>query len=199
MDLKAVTEEGKSVILHTDGTWEYSKELSTQSGAAFRKTTWGMSKEQVREIEGLGTVHESSNALIYPGSIAGLQCHIVYVFALNRLVRGKYAITEQHSNANHFLMDFESLKEALTAKYGKPQQDDMHWLDNTYRTDYQDWGLAVSMGHCSRFSKWRLSGTDIVLFLTGDNYEINLGVEYASQALSHLEDQENASRNLEDL
>lgn len=199
MSLDATTPDGRAVVLHEDGTWEFAKSLAQHATPAFRKATWGVDKDSVRQVEGIGTIQETPDVLLYAGAVAGMQCHIIYVFAVNCLIRGKYAITEQHSNNNRYLMDFETLNNALSAKYGETRQDNMHWLDNTFRGNYEDWGLALSMGHWSRFIQWQVQDTDITLFLTGDNYEVNLGVEYASRSLAYLEEQKTASRNFEDL
>lgn len=165
----------------------------------FRKTRWGMTKAQVRAAEGQNPIHEGTDLLVYSGFVAGLSCEIIFIFALSFLVRAKYLITEQHSVPNTYLKDFSALQNALTEKYGQPESDKTYWGNDLFRDRPQDWGLAFSRGDCSTFVKWRDGKTSILLFLTGDNYEIELAIDYTSQDLKHLEEKKNKQQNLEDL
>lgn len=199
-----VTQDGKRVILKADGTWEYAQEssqaiiLGTELG--FRKTAWGMTKDQVKQIEGRDDAEENTNLLIYNGQIAGLSCLIAYIFVQNQLVRGKYIINAEHSNDNSYLADYRNLKEMLIKKYGSPKKDDTIWLDDHLYCDTpQEWGMAVSIGHLYFYAEWSTKDTDINLMLSGDNYQINLGVEYISKRLGDLEHQEKEQQALDEL
>jgi len=44
---RAVTEDGKTVILYSDGTWKYDTSTPYEADSnAFRDTYWGMTKTQ---------------------------------------------------------------------------------------------------------------------------------------------------------
>jgi len=61
----------------------------------FRKTNWGMSREQVKEIEKSRLVVEDfgkEESLIYEGEIDGLDGQIFYYFMRGKLIRARYVI-----------------------------------------------------------------------------------------------------------
>lgn len=196
----ATTEDGKKVLLKDDGTWEYvvKEEPIKKDKYNFRKTTWGMTKEQVKKTEKGKVEIEKDNSLIYSGKVGGLECGIGYVFAEGKLVRTRYLIIEKHTNKNDYITDYKSLKEILTKKYGKPIEDKQYWKKDLYKNDYQDWGFAISLGHLTYFATWRTNKTDIVLGLYGDNYKINLGVEYESIQLKVLEEKAREKKALDE-
>lgn len=79
--------------------------------------------------------------------MAGLDCLIFYIFAEGKLVRASHAFTEAHSNENDYISYYNSLKEILIKKYGKPIKDSQFRKNDLYRDDYQNWWFAVSLGH----------------------------------------------------
>ena len=185
-DQIAITENGKKVLLKDDGTWEFLKEEPKREELCdFRKTNWGMNKEQVKKTEKGKIVEEDENILTYQGNVAGLDCFVVYIFAEGKLVRAKYVFTETHSNKNDYILDYNKLKEILIKKYGKPIEDSQLWRNDLYKDDYQNWGFAVSLGHLVYFALWETPSTSIAMMLDGENYEINLQIEYLSKELKN--------------
>jgi hypothetical protein len=152
----------------------------------FRKTTWGMSKSQVKATE-VGPPDERDDVLSYSIEIAGMRCFLVYIFVEDKLVRAKYRFAAEHSNKNDYIEDYLDLKKTLEKKYGELKEDDVLWKDNLYRKDSSERGFAVSLGHLSYYSEWDTENTAILLFLTGENYTIKLGIEYSSKVLKNLE------------
>jgi len=136
---------------------------------------------------------------MYSGQIVALECLVIYIFIQNRLVRGKYVITAQHSNQNDYLMNYATLKEMLAKKYGDPFEDRTLWLDDLYRQNPLDWGLAVSTGRLRLYCQWSTPKTNLILFLNGDNYQISLGIEYSSKEFAWLEEQATEQQTLDEL
>lgn len=165
----------------------------------FRRVYWGMSKEQVKSTETEEIAFEQQNILSYKSTIISLDCLIGYIFTDNKLTRTKYLITEEHTNENSFISDFNTLKSALIEKYGEPATDEHYWLNDLYKDDYSDWGFAVSLGHHSYFATWETSNTRIYLGLMGDNYSIELGIEYVSIEFEDLEKKTIKNQNYNDL
>lgn len=195
----ATTEDGKKVLLKPDGTWEYIREdTSSSDHYTFRKTTWGMTKEQVKKTENSESIQEDDEILAYKGTVADLDCIIGYVFADGKLVRTKYRVLETHTNRNDYISDYNSLKKILTEKYAKPKDDKTVWKNDLYRTDRTEWGFAVSLGHLVYYCKWENNESDIILYLHGENYEISLDVEYSSKALKGLEEKKKKKKALTD-
>lgn len=143
---RAVTENGRTVVLCNDGTWRWDDSDSTtkptavseqteqstslrvaQSGPSsetssfsFRRIQWGYSEREIRDSETTEPIHELSNAVAYSGSIAELSCQIIYIFARQVCVRAKYAIVEEHANENLYLNDYENLRDLLPRNMDAP-------------------------------------------------------------------------------
>jgi len=185
----AVTKDGKQVVLRDNGSWEYAKEETTRADTPdFRQTQWGMTKPQVRAAEKGEILTERDDVIGYQGSIAGLECFIFYVFAEGKLVRTKYVITTSHSNQNDYIADYINLEQNLSQKYGKPTKDASYWLNDLYKDEFQQRGFAISLGHLAYSASFEKERTSITLYLHGENYKINLGIEYRSKMLRELEE-----------
>lgn len=166
----------------------------------FRKTTWGMSIEQVKATEDAKLDIEGDSELGYSGiKINGKDFICVYFFLEDKLYRSGYGLLGKHSNDNLYINDYENLKEALTKKYGKPRFDKVTWRNDLFKDSRQDWGTAISIGHLEYFSSWETSTTYINLGLNGDNYKISLTFGYYSRELEEWADkiiEEKAKSNL---
>jgi hypothetical protein len=149
----------------------------------FRKANWGMQMSEVKKTESVEILQETEDVLAYETTLAGFKALVIYIFAGNQLTRAKYSIIEEHTNKNDYIVDYSSLKELLTKKYGNPIEDETIWKDDLYRDKYSDWGFAISLGHLFYFSKWDTEKTEIVSVLNGENYQINAVIEYTSKNL----------------
>lgn len=188
-----------------DDTAETQKSAST-SDSDFRDVQWGMSVNKVKEIEKTKLISEQKgykDILIYSDSLMGLDCHVGYVFVNDKLVRSKYIITQKHTNKNEYIYDYDRLKKILIDKYGEPEwtknNDDKTWLNSLFKGSPEDWGKAVSAGHLVYSSEWHTPKSKIGLSLSGDNFEIELVIEYKSWKFGELEekaDRENAKSRM---
>ena len=193
-----LTSEGKAVILNKDGTWKYIV-ISTKDNAAFRKAIWGSSKEDIKKLETNEIAHESDDAIFYKTSIWGLDCSAIYIFADNKLVRGRYYFTPDHTNKTDFIDDFKKMKSLLTEKYGDPIDDQQIWKNDLYKDDPDNWGMAVATGEMYCFANWETESTDISIQLWGDNFEIKHIIDYTSKVYGNLEDQINKEKAKDEL
>lgn len=195
----AFTTKGKKVTLNKDFTWSYI-ESTTLEGFDFRKTNWGMSKEDVEASETFDKYGDKSDGfLMYKGSVSELECVVIYFFTNNMLTGGRYFFTEEHSNKNDFLSDYSSMKELLTKKYGDPEDDEEWWRNDLYKDDYQSWGMAIGMGHYIQYATWKKDKTSIEISLTGENYSITHKIDYISIELKDLYDSVKTTEALEEL
>ncbi|MBN1775272.1 MAG: hypothetical protein JW817_02270 [Clostridiales bacterium] len=197
-DQRATTSDGRTALLKDDGTWEWIERTGNIS-EGFRGAIWGMSKEQVKDTESLSLLQEMDEVLMYQGSIAGLSCYIGYIFSGDVLVRGKYLITQQHSNKTDFITDYGNLKSLLAKKYSEPIVDDIVWKNNLYKSDREEWGMAIAVGHLVYFSTWKTDATDINLTLFGDNYSITFAIEYVGRDVAVIEQSNREQKALDDL
>ena len=183
----ATTEGGRTVILKDDGTWVYVKEKREEEKVyTFRKTTWGMTNQEVRQSEEATFVRNSGDTLIYQGTVAGLYSYIAYNFVQGKLAWTKYLISERHSNKNDYIGDYDRIKQMLIKKHGKPGKDEQYWRNDLYKDDFEHWGFAMSLGHLVYYTTWQTPETDMYLGLTGDNGQVELTVEYQSRDLEEL-------------
>ncbi len=183
--IKAITADGKSVLLDENGKWVFDKNTGKTKGFSFRKTNWGMSKAQVRKSE-TGKNLAGGKDLAYRIKVAGLDALLFYVFVDNKLVTAHYDFTNKHSNKNSYLTDYSSIQKILKKKYGNPDSDDTNWLNDLYKDEYQSRGMALAVGHLSKFSEWKNTDTKILLGIYGDNFEISHNVSYYSVKLQGL-------------
>lgn len=165
----------------------------------FKSTNWGMTKQQVKVSENSALIEERDKVIFYNVKVAGFDAVLGYEFVENKLCDAMYIFIEEHSNETQYINDFFTLKELLTDKYKEPIIDDIVWKNDLYRNDPQYYGLAVSIGHLSLLSKWETENTMIDLILWGDNFEINMGLRYASKELYPLKEQSEQSAKSNDL
>jgi hypothetical protein len=149
----------------------------------FRKTNWGMSKEQVKATEDKKPDFEADDRLFYNLKINGDDYICVYRFLEDKLYSGSYRFTVKHVNKNRYIDDYKELKEILTKKYGKLISDEIKWKNDLYKDNKSEWGMAISVGDLEYWTYWETSTTEICLLLTGDNYKITLDIHYYSKKL----------------
>lgn len=168
-----------------------------EKGNDFRKTSWGMSRLDVKKVEDQMLLKEKDDILMYTTTILNLNSKLVYIFANDKLTRTKYIIEESHSNKNEYMVDYQRVKEMISKKYGKPYSDETSWKNDLYKSDFQEWGTAISLGHLAFSAKWRTPKSHIFLILTGDNFKIKLVVEYSSKQYGKLEEEINEKNETE--
>ena len=104
-----ITKDGRSAILHDDGTWAYLKATAT-SEAGFRKVAWGSSKDIAKASEGKNPDYEESNYLVFKTTISGLESTAIYFYADDKLFKARYFFSESHTNKNDYIDDFNTIK-----------------------------------------------------------------------------------------
>jgi hypothetical protein len=157
--------------------------------ADFRKVFWGMSRDQVKALEPSKLSSEKEGTLIYHADLPEFGKVVIgYSFAEGKLVIAVYVSEEKHTNANLYIDDYDKIKGILTAKYGKPDADELLWKNELFKDQPDHWGMAVSAGHLLYQARWKTKTTEILEKLQGDNYDVNLLVKYSSIKLSGLYD-----------
>ena len=147
----------------------------------FRKTKWGMRKEEVKKTEtGEITIDEVENLAYDKIKLAGLRFTIFYNFKCDKLVSCTYIAAEKYSNKNNYDVDYFKMKEILDKKYGKVENEN-YWSRDLYKGDYNRRGTAISIGDLERMSIWELEETQIRLVIRGNNYKIIQGIVYQTK------------------
>ncbi len=161
--------------------------IAVEGAADFRGQRWGQTMGEVARSERATLELKDASALYYRTQVAGLSCYLVYVFDKDRkLYQAGYIIDPHRTNLNRYFSDYQKLYDLLAAEYGKPVENRVIWLDNTFRGHPESYGTAVSLGHLSRQSAWQTPATLIRLRLWGANHEVNLGVGFFSRAYDQL-------------
>lgn len=167
----------------------------TESGKSqeknVRNSYWGMSAAQLKKAETGKFIGEKNSTLFYSDTISGKSYYITYHFINDQLVRAYFILNEKHSNSNDYIDDYNSLRDSLTAKYGKPNTESQIWEDDLFKNDKSKWGVAVSAGHLSFMALWSTESTAIEEVLYGDNFECHLSARYTGKEYLKLIEEEN--------
>ncbi|OBQ55249.1 hypothetical protein [Halodesulfovibrio spirochaetisodalis] len=164
---------------------------------SFRKTNWGMTKQEVKQSETANLVTELGDALMFEDYLLQREYEIIYVFVKNKLVRAKYVLKDKYSNENMYLFAYREMSNVLTKKYGTPIGDEKFWSNSLYKDDIEKHGFAVSIGHLLQYQEWVLPETDISLNMQGNNYEVRCAVEYKSTKFRSLEEALEEKKNMD--
>ena len=99
----------------------------------FRKTNWGMSKEQVKATEDKKPDFEDNIMLSYEVMISEKDFECAYLFLEDKLYSSGYLFFGEHTNKNLYIDDYEGLKEILIKEYGKPKIDKVTWKNDLFK------------------------------------------------------------------
>lgn len=183
------TQEPERITTPTAEPTSPPNQDSSAEEADFRSINWGMSIAEVEEAEGEANFAVSDSLVYDDLSVAGIDVVLVYYFnESDQLYSAIYKSAETHTNKNDFIDDYKKVVEALTEKYGKPLDSGTIWKDDLYKDDPTDWGMAVSAGHMIMYAKWETENTDIMIALTGDNFEISTMIGYESKMIPSKKD-----------
>lgn len=176
----------------TAGVWLLMFSLAVPSLSAaedaydLRSVKWGMSREEIMKAERSAPVMESDSLIVFNDNLFEKNVQVGYVFVENKLWKVRYFLVDTHTNKNDYISDYDKFKEALISKYGKPKKSEVIWKNNLYANDKQNQGLAISMGHLALFSAWDTGKTTIFCFVDGENFNVNVRIDYESKELREL-------------
>ena len=144
---------------------------------------WGMPKDEVITSEGRTPDEDDTKMIAFHNVKAGsFQAIVGYFFNdVGACYKAMYLLQEKHSTDNAYLDDYKVLKNSLTDRYGKPTEDEQIWGRDLYKSKPDRWGFAISLGDLSYYTVFETGDTTILLYMTGDNYEINTTLIYESK------------------
>ena len=151
-----------------------------QHSFEFRGLKWGSTREEVKSIIKDAILYDEAENLMYSSDVSGLDAQLVFWFKSGKMNAIAYIFKEPHSSRNLYIEDYEKIKSLLIEKYGLPADEQERWLDDLYKDDPNDKGMAIAIGHLVISSIWRFPDTEITHGLTGDNYEITHLLSYKS-------------------
>lgn len=121
------------------------KALDSSSSFDFRKTKWGMSKEEVKESENFIFFNDKKlnefeaerygfdEHVVFRGGVNGKEVRVVYCFKNNLLVNTTQLFVEQYEDKSIYFKEYEYYKNLLIKKYGKPIVDEEIWQSRKYK------------------------------------------------------------------
>lgn len=164
-----------------------SSELITDNSDesySLRNVNWGMSIQEVIQSEEQDYDYMSGDEsqLVYSNITAGTVkfSYLMYNFDDAALNQAIYYAEDTHTSDNLYVEDYKTLKDKLTSLYGTPNPDDVKeiWYDDLYKDDPNDYGKAVARGDLTMATRWTTDTSVITLFLSGDNYQCKLAIQY---------------------
>lgn len=136
----------------------------------FRKTEWGMTKEEIIEAENPKknrkmkiTKKTDYDLLSYKGYIAGFNSYILYTITKGKLTHTQCTILGLNKGREYF-EKYDILKEFLTKNYGKPVQE-IYKIDNEYRDDLEKIKSILRKNPFAYYATWETPETKIILML----------------------------------
>lgn len=155
----------------------------------FRIGFWGDDIETIYKYETakFAAVSDDNKTIMYSGTVAGHESYILYDFDdEGKLYRGLYQFTDSYNEGSMYIAAFDSLKENLTDKYGKPSMDKKKKISSL--ADYTDDGTALQLGYTMYSAKWTTESTEITLGMLSVNYEISIMMEYKDSTHAPVKD-----------
>ena len=155
----------------------------------FRKTRWGMSREEVMKAEVDGPQFETENSVEYVRFIGDLHAQTNYKFQDDKLIRGGYYFPTEYEDKNEYIETYEHLKERMIKAKGSPVIDRVVQLDPSVEIDPEKKGQAVCDGKLIYGTQWNYPGSDIQLVFRGDGTNCYLTITFLKSLPDEPEDE----------
>jgi hypothetical protein len=174
----------RSVTFSSGGAVNGSSRLKPQ--ASSNTVHWGMSSADLTRLIGdpVGVQSLSGGKVLrYKRRVMERDCRIEYEFYRDRLEKTRYLFTQDHPQHSLYIEDFQQLNTQFTRQYGKPAEESKLWHEPTWKDDPNRWGHAVSLGHLSYRTCWRMDQTEVTLSLAGSDSQVSLELLYSASRL----------------
>jgi uncharacterized lipoprotein YehR (DUF1307 family) len=146
----------------------------------FRKTTWGMSRDQVKASEDTTPTGDKSDVITFRSELDGIPAIVGYIFDKDKLARAGYLMRSSYEDPEKYIDDYDKVKESMIKIYGPPAQDEMHWKEGEESQDPAVYGKAVCDGRLSFITVWTDGVTMIRERLSGEDGQCKHGLMFES-------------------
>lgn len=163
---------------------QYMSLIVERRSPDFRQGYWGDSMAEVKKKEGKPDKYGMEGIYSFDTYVAGMECLAAYRFTKGKLTSGKYIFL--NLNADNCVQSYKKLVELLTAKYGEPISNDKKSTALDFERSVLDDGDLVMSGKMRFDAGWATTSTSVSIYLYGEQYQIQLGIEYYS--MLHQED-----------
>ncbi|KAA3607652.1 MAG: hypothetical protein D8M57_10440 [Candidatus Scalindua sp. AMX11] len=171
----------------------------------FRKTTWGMTKKEVKasELNGLQSVRNidanytsilADEVIIYVQKVAEMDVQTSYFFLNNSLVGSEYSFRKEYETKEAYVEAYDKLRGILARKYGPPISENKTWRDERFEKLPE---FPSDPGNLSYESVWETDKSEIYLSLKSlfdTRYQASrdmkqmIRILYTSKAPEYLDD-----------
>lgn len=147
----------------------------------FRGTVWGMTKDEVIEIEGREPDSSIGSVIYYDDlSVNGFQTDASFYFDDNKLISGGYKFVFSGLNHVSTMRSYETMRDILTNSYGEPIEVEELWTNENDpdkgKKDY--YGRALSEDRLELRNKWLKSDTSVLLAIYKEGVDITVTLSY---------------------
>jgi hypothetical protein len=162
------------------------KDSKTKEGGefSFRKTTWGMSREQVKASEDSDPTGDKPDVITYRGEVEGIPVIVGYLFDGDKLIKAGYLMQGSYEDPNSYISDYNKVKDFLINERGTPAQDEVVWGEGEEVEDPGKFGESVCGGKLRYSTFWADGVTVIRQSLDGGDGKCKHGVMFESVELS---------------
>ncbi len=162
------------------------KDSKTKEGGefSFRKTTWGMSREQVKASEDSAPTGDKPDVITYRGEVEGIPVIVGYLFDGDKLIKAGYLMQGSYEDPNSYVSDYNKVKDFLINEHGTPAQDEVVWGEGEEVDDPDKFGESVCGGKLRYSTFWADGVTVIRQSLDGEDGKCKHGVMFESVELS---------------
>ncbi|HOX26201.1 MAG TPA: hypothetical protein PLL30_08435 [Candidatus Krumholzibacteria bacterium] len=150
-------------------------------GADFRNVDWGASRQLVRQSERPAPVVNDGPLLVFPATVCGQPCQIVYFFQDDRLCLGFYQWSDTHDDLDAYFADAAARRDELAAAWGEPQIEKWDWEDPMFAEDPSLRAEALGLGLVRYELGWMAGRSIVALRMSGGNLEGDILVMYADR------------------
>lgn len=161
----------------------------------FRRTKWGMTKDEVKKSEPRQPGNETEDSLSYISSYRDQLTYITYQFKDGKLYRAGVLYPEKLSSESLYLENYENLKKEATKAHGKPALDEETLLNPDAVIEPDKKAEAVCRGDLTLGTQWNVPGSMVVLMFRGDGEKCLVSLIYVSEAALQSLSEQNGSRN----
>jgi len=143
----------------------------------FRVPVWGMTMEEIINVEGTNPKNRTEDKINYETFIAGHGVFIDYQFDKGKLVRESLIFPEVKEDKNDYIREYRDIKDKFSAQYGQPVIDSSKNLTGEDIPNAKK-GDAVCEGKLVYGAQWDLPGTTARLVLNSYKSQCTLVMMY---------------------
>ena len=164
----------------------------------FRRTTWGMSRAEVKKAEPFPPRAETADSLTYKGKYKDQVTHINYKFKDDKLFRAGVLYATKLDSPSLYLDKYEQIKKDITAAHGiEPVLDGEKQTNPGAVIDPGKKAEAVCGGDLMYASQWNLPRSMVILMLRGNSEGCIMTLNYIDLKALHSITEQDGSGSID--